>query len=137
MMGKLEDLRRKLKKGHTASELVADGYPKSSVYLALRQIKRKPVTSLPVRRKPDREFDRFPGKLTWHIEEELTSFDLEDMEPKEILQRVKPLDIVEREILKGLRFSLFMGHKENAEGWKSDLCKHRAYKELMRELKRR
>jgi len=40
MSGKLENLRRLLSEGYTPSELVAQGYPKSSVYKAAHQLRR-------------------------------------------------------------------------------------------------
>ena len=41
MSGKLENLRRLLSEGYTPSELVAQGHPKSSVYKAAHQLRRR------------------------------------------------------------------------------------------------
>ena len=41
MSGKLENLRRLLTQGHTPRDLVAQGYPKTSVYKAAHQLRRR------------------------------------------------------------------------------------------------
>lgn len=41
MAGKLENLRRLLRQGYTPRDLVAQGYPKSSVYKAVDQVRRR------------------------------------------------------------------------------------------------
>ena len=41
MSGKLENLRRLLRQGYTPAELVAQGYPKTSVYKAAAQLGRR------------------------------------------------------------------------------------------------
>ena len=40
MLGKLENLRKLLKQGHAPRDLVAQGYPQTSVYKAARQLRR-------------------------------------------------------------------------------------------------
>jgi hypothetical protein len=40
MIGKLENLRTLLKQGHAPRDLVAEGYPRASVYKAARQLRR-------------------------------------------------------------------------------------------------
>ena len=40
MSGKLENLRRLLRQGYTPTDLVAQGYPKTSVYKAANQLRR-------------------------------------------------------------------------------------------------